>query len=48
MGKAKFPTPRGRFTALRKERNVTFDSRTIGIPLDDPEGYLIKGSTAFA
>ncbi|UXA20803.1 L,D-transpeptidase [Mycobacterium sp. SMC-4] len=43
MGKAKFPTPLGRFTALSKERNVTFDSRTIGIPLDDPEGYLIKG-----
>lgn len=43
MGKAKFPTPIGRFTALGKERNVTFDSRTIGIPLDDPEGYLIKG-----
>jgi len=43
MGKAKYPTPIGRFTALSKERNVTFDSRTIGIPLDDPEGYLIKG-----
>ncbi|MGQ9408343.1 L,D-transpeptidase [Mycolicibacterium gilvum] len=43
MGKPKFPTPTGRFTALSKERNVTFDSRTIGIPLDDEEGYLIKG-----
>ncbi|UXA15485.1 L,D-transpeptidase [Mycobacterium sp. SMC-8] len=43
MGKSKFPTPTGRFTALEKQRNVTFDSRTIGIPLDDPEGYLIKG-----
>ena len=43
MGKSKFPTPIGQFTALGKERNVTFDSRTIGIPLDDPEGYLIKG-----
>jgi len=43
MGKAKFPTPIGRFTALGKERKLTFDSRTIGIPLDDPEGYLIKG-----
>ena len=46
MGKAKFPTPIGRFTALEKQRNVTFDSRTIGIPLDDPEGYLIKGEYA--
>lgn len=43
MGKPKYPTPTGRFTALSKERNVTFDSRTIGIPLNDPEGYLIKG-----
>lgn len=43
MGKAKFPTPIGQFTALEKQRNVTFDSRTIGIPLDDDEGYLIKG-----
>jgi lipoprotein-anchoring transpeptidase ErfK/SrfK len=43
MGKPKFPTPIGSFTALEKQRNVTFDSRTIGIPLDDPEGYLIKG-----
>lgn len=46
MGKAKFPTPIGRFTALGKERKITFDSRTIGIPLDDPEGYLIKGEYA--
>jgi lipoprotein-anchoring transpeptidase ErfK/SrfK len=43
MGKPKFPTPTGEFTALEKQRNVTFDSRTIGIPLDDEEGYLIKG-----
>jgi lipoprotein-anchoring transpeptidase ErfK/SrfK len=43
MGKPKFPTPTGRFTALEKQRNVTFDSRTIGIPLEDEEGYLIKG-----
>ena len=46
MGKSKFPTPIGSFTALGKERYVTFDSRTIGIPLDDPEGYLIDGEYA--
>lgn len=46
MGKSKFPTPKGTFSAMSKERNVTFDSRTIGIPLDDPEGYLIKGEYA--
>lgn len=43
MGKSGFATPVGSFTALEKQRRVTFDSRTIGIPLDDPEGYLIKG-----
>jgi lipoprotein-anchoring transpeptidase ErfK/SrfK len=46
MGKPKFPTPIGQFTALEKQRNVTFDSRTIGIPLDSSEGYLIKGEYA--
>lgn len=43
MGKPKYPTPIGSFTALSKERKVKFDSRTIGIPLTDPEGYLIDG-----
>ena len=46
MGKPEFPTPVGRYTALSRERSVTFDSRTIGIPLNDPEGYLIKGEYA--
>lgn len=41
MGKAKFPTPIGKFTALGKESVVVMDSRTIGIPLDDPEGYKL-------
>lgn len=43
MGKPKYPTPIGNFTALEKQRRVTFDSRTIGIPLSNPEGYLING-----
>jgi lipoprotein-anchoring transpeptidase ErfK/SrfK len=43
MGKPAFPTPVGTFSVLEKQRNVVFDSRTIGIPLDDPEGYLIDG-----
>ena len=41
MGKPKFPTPIGSFSALRKERTVVMDSRTIGIPLEDPEGYKL-------
>lgn len=46
MGKPSRPTPVGNFTALSKERTVTFDSRTIGIPLSSPEGYLIQGQYA--
>ncbi len=46
MGKPKYPTPVGSFTALEKQRTVTFDSRTIGIPLNSPDGYLIKGEYA--
>lgn len=41
MGKPKYPTPRGSFTVLEKESPVIMDSRTIGIPLDDPEGYKL-------
>jgi lipoprotein-anchoring transpeptidase ErfK/SrfK len=41
MGKPKHPTPTGNFTALSKERSVIMDSRTIGIPLNDPEGYRL-------
>ncbi|RAV11631.1 L,D-transpeptidase [Mycolicibacterium sp. GF69] len=41
MGKPKFPTPTGSFTVLEKQNPVIMDSRTIGIPLDDPEGYKL-------
>ncbi len=41
MGKPNHPTPVGTFTALAKEREVVMDSRTIGIPLDSPEGYKL-------
>jgi len=41
MGKPKHPTPVGSFTALAKENPVVMDSRTIGIPLSDPEGYKL-------
>jgi lipoprotein-anchoring transpeptidase ErfK/SrfK len=46
MGKSKFPTPIGSFTALEKESVVVMDSRTIGIPLDDPEGYKLTVNDA--
>lgn len=41
MGKPKYPTPTGTFSALGKESVVVMDSRTIGIPLSDPEGYKL-------
>jgi lipoprotein-anchoring transpeptidase ErfK/SrfK len=41
MGKYGFATPVGSFTALEKQSTVIMDSRTIGIPLDDPEGYKL-------
>jgi lipoprotein-anchoring transpeptidase ErfK/SrfK len=41
MGKPRHPTPVGSFTALEKQSPVVMDSRTIGIPLSDPEGYKL-------
>jgi lipoprotein-anchoring transpeptidase ErfK/SrfK len=41
MGKPRHPTPVGSFSVLAKERRVVMDSRTIGIPLSDPEGYKL-------
>lgn len=46
MGKPGFETPTGTYPVLEKFRNIIFDSRTIGIPLDSPEGYLIDGEWA--
>ena len=41
MGKPRHPTPVGSFSALEKQSSVVMDSRTIGIPLNDPEGYKL-------
>ena len=41
MGKPNHTTPIGSFTALEKQSPVIMDSRTIGIPLSDPEGYKL-------
>ena len=46
MGKPKHPTPIGSFTALEKQSSVVMDSRTIGIPLNDPEGYRLTVADA--
>jgi lipoprotein-anchoring transpeptidase ErfK/SrfK len=46
MGKPRFPTPKGEFSVIRKESVVVMDSRTIGIPLEDPEGYKLTVNNA--
>ncbi|WP_293310197.1 L,D-transpeptidase [Mycolicibacterium sp.] len=46
MGKPKFPTPIGQFSVLGKEKTVVMDSRTIGIPLNDPDGYKLTVNDA--
>jgi lipoprotein-anchoring transpeptidase ErfK/SrfK len=46
MGKSGFATPKGSFAALEKQSTVIMDSRTIGIPLDDPEGYKLTVNDA--
>jgi lipoprotein-anchoring transpeptidase ErfK/SrfK len=46
MGKSRFPTPVGTFSALEKQSVVIMDSRTIGIPLSDPEGYKLTVNDA--
>lgn len=46
MGKPRHPTPIGTFSALEKQASVVMDSRTIGIPLDDPEGYRLTVADA--
>ncbi|MFF3223794.1 L,D-transpeptidase family protein [Nocardia suismassiliense] len=45
-GKPGFQTPSGTFPVLEKDEAVVFDSRTIGIPLSSPEGYVINGEWA--
>jgi lipoprotein-anchoring transpeptidase ErfK/SrfK len=46
MGKSRFPTPIGQFTALEKQKSVVMDSRTIGIPLSSPDGYKLTVADA--
>jgi lipoprotein-anchoring transpeptidase ErfK/SrfK len=41
MGRSEFPTPVGSYTVLSKERSVIMDSSSVGIPVDDPDGYRI-------
>ena len=46
LGKPRFNTPMGSFTVLEKYKSIVMDSRTIGIPLTDPEGYKLTVADA--
>ena len=41
MGRPQFPTPVGRYAVMAKDRSVVMDSSTVGIPINDPEGYRL-------
>lgn len=41
MGRPEYPTPVGVYTVLAKERDVVMDSSSVGIPVTDPDGYLL-------
>lgn len=42
MGRPHFPTPVGSYTVMSKDRSVIMDSSSVGIPIDDPEGYRLS------
>ncbi|MDH6195504.1 lipoprotein-anchoring transpeptidase ErfK/SrfK [Mycobacterium frederiksbergense] len=42
MGRPEYPTPVGQYTVLSKERSVTMDSSSVGIPVTAPDGYLLE------
>jgi lipoprotein-anchoring transpeptidase ErfK/SrfK len=46
MGKAEFPTPVGSYAVISKQDTVTMDSSTVGIPVNDPEGYHLVADHA--
>jgi lipoprotein-anchoring transpeptidase ErfK/SrfK len=41
MGRPEFATPVGTYSVISKDRSVTMDSSTVGIPVDTPDGYQL-------
>lgn len=41
MGRPEYPTPVGTYPVLDKERTILMDSSSVGIPVTDPDGYLL-------
>lgn len=42
MGKPEFATPVGTYSVISKDRSVIMDSSSVGIPVDDPDGYRLS------
>lgn len=42
QGVAKYPTPPGTWSIVRRVANETMDSTTVGIPRNSPGGYFLK------
>jgi lipoprotein-anchoring transpeptidase ErfK/SrfK len=42
LGKEQFPTPVGSYTVVSKDHSVIMDSSSVGIPIDDPDGYRLS------
>jgi lipoprotein-anchoring transpeptidase ErfK/SrfK len=42
LGRPEFPTPVGSYSVLSKDRTVVMDSSSVGIPVDDPDGYRLN------
>lgn len=41
MGRPEYPSPVDTYTVLSKDRDVIMDSSSVGIPITDPDGYLL-------
>ncbi|ORB85883.1 hypothetical protein B1987_21295 [Mycobacterium kansasii] len=41
MGRPEFETPVGTYSVISKDRTVIMDSSSVGIPVDDPDGYRL-------
>jgi lipoprotein-anchoring transpeptidase ErfK/SrfK len=42
LGRPEYSTPVGSYTVLSKDPSITMDSSSVGIPVDAPDGYLLK------
>lgn len=46
MGRPEYPTPVGTYSVLSKEPSIVMDSSSVGIPVDDPDGYRLTVNDA--